>query len=53
MTTRNLHAFFNPKWIAVVGTSDTPSTLSSIALHNLVVGQGNRVVSQKVDWAGA
>ncbi len=44
MTTRNLRKIFDPKRIAVIGASDTPHAVGSIALHNLIVERGDRVV---------
>ena len=44
MTTRNLRSIFDPKRIAVIGASDAPHAVGSIALHNLIVERGDRVV---------
>ena len=44
MTTRNIKKIFDPKRIAVIGASDAPGSPGSIALHNLIVERGDRVV---------
>ena len=44
MTTRNIKHIFDPKRIAVIGASDEHGCPGSIALHNLIVERGDRVV---------
>lgn len=44
MTTRNIKHIFDPKRIAVIGASDEHGSPGSIALHNLIVERGDRVV---------
>lgn len=44
MTTRNLNKIFDPKRIAVIGADDSPDSLGSVALHNLIAERGDRVV---------